>query len=475
MIDDVRRGELTCREVHGHRQCAPRDTALPSAAVRHASSSTQRPIGDDGAVALGDGDEPSGSITPRVGWSQRSKASKPTILVRLQFDDRLVDESNWCFVDDLVQVALEFEAVEGRVASPARRRSTSTCPSSSPCTSRRRHRASSTRRCTRRRRARCRCWPTARSVGRRRLNGFRLGAPARRPSRPRRARGRSPRSGSRTRRRRGATRCRRSDDARAVESATSRSTWSPASWPRLSLTILKPSRSRYTTATPRPVRAVRSSGVLEAIVEQRTVGQPGDRIVKCAVAELLLGPLAIGDVTQVDHHAADGRIVREIGGADAEPPVRPIGVGCSHLGVVDHDRSSATSGPTRSARPSRSLGPEQARPRPCRWSRHRVAEHRRRGSGHRSRSPVAVDHDHGVGGVLGERGGEPRALFEFGLLTVSRLQQARRAGEGEQYQGSTVATNSGTGLGSCRCGTAGSRSFPAPEVARGDEDRPLVT
>src|SRR4029453_7866578 len=40
--------------------------------------------------------------------------------------------------------------------------------------------------------------------------------------------------------------------------ATSTRSWSPAPWPRLSLTTLKRSRSRNSTATWRPVRSVRS-------------------------------------------------------------------------------------------------------------------------------------------------------------------------------------------------------------------------
>ena len=222
---------------------------------------------------------------------------------RSLFDSRAMTgwytRRNWRLSSGLVQVALEFEAVEGcsahrrLVEGPLR-----LARSSWPCTWRCRRRPSSTRRYRRRRRGRCRCWPTARPVANRRVNGL-VSDWRTRPasvSASSSARG-SPRSGSRTRRHPGATRCRLVRTTLRSRAATSRSTWSPASWPRVSLIILNPSRSRYTTATSSPVRAVRRDGVFEAVVEQGTVGEPGERVVKRVVAQFLLGPLSIRDVS----------------------------------------------------------------------------------------------------------------------------------------------------------------------------------
>ena len=74
------------------------------------------------------------------------------------------------------------------------------------------------------------------------------------------------------------------------------SSQSPLSWPRLSLTTLKRSTSMNTTAN-RPPRAARAGErVLEAVAEQRAVGQPGQRVVQRLVGERVGGRLLGADV-----------------------------------------------------------------------------------------------------------------------------------------------------------------------------------
>ena len=59
-------------------------------------------------------------------------------------------------------------------------------------------------------------------------------------------------------------------------------------------------------------------GVADALVEQRAVGQVGDRVVEGLVGELLLELLALGDVAAVEHDAADGVVVEQVGVQDLE-------------------------------------------------------------------------------------------------------------------------------------------------------------
>ena len=74
-------------------------------------------------------------------------------------------------------------------------------------------------------------------------------------------------------------------------SATACSSRSPASWPSVSLTFLKSSRSRNITATSRRSRRASAMRVLDAIAEQVPIGQPGQRIVKRLLPQLLFEPL----------------------------------------------------------------------------------------------------------------------------------------------------------------------------------------
>ena len=78
-----------------------------------------------------------------------------------------------------------------------------------------------------------------------------------------------------------------------------RSSRSPTWWPSESLTSLKRSRSRNSTAAhARPALAALGAQdrLREAVQEQHAVGQPGQRVVQRVVLEALLGLAAVGDV-----------------------------------------------------------------------------------------------------------------------------------------------------------------------------------
>ena len=67
------------------------------------------------------------------------------------------------------------------------------------------------------------------------------------------------------------------------------SSWSPAARPRLSLTVLNPSRSAKRTPTTPPERAARVFGLAQAVQEQGPVRQSGEGIVEGLVGGLLRG------------------------------------------------------------------------------------------------------------------------------------------------------------------------------------------
>ena len=101
-----------------------------------------------------------------------------------------------------------------------------------------------------------------------------------------RARGRAGRGAARrTRRRRGGPACRRGAARRAAGRRPRTSSSSPWSWPSVSLTSLKRSRSISSSAASRSSRADAAIAPSQALVEQRAVRQPGQRVVQRLVAQ----------------------------------------------------------------------------------------------------------------------------------------------------------------------------------------------
>jgi len=84
----------------------------------------------------------------------------------------------------------------------------------------------------------------------------------------------------------------------AIRRETSISNWSPASWPAVSLRILKLSIPINKSAPFRPLRAQPTSACWQTVAEEATVGQLGQSIVIGEVLDLLFRRLALGDVDQ---------------------------------------------------------------------------------------------------------------------------------------------------------------------------------
>ena len=121
------------------------------------------------------------------------------------------------------------------------------------------------------------------------------------------------RAGRRTRRRRGGRRVSPRDAPQQPRGHVRAAARHPTAWPWTSLTALKPSRSRNSTATRSGWRAGRAERLLDPLPEQRAVGQPGQRVVEGLVDQLALQPLAVADVTGVEHDAADVRVGEQVG------------------------------------------------------------------------------------------------------------------------------------------------------------------
>ena len=101
----------------------------------------------------------------------------------------------------------------------------------------------------------------------------------------------SRRAARRTRRPTAARRCRPRGSCARIRSATVRRNSSPAAWPNVSLTCLKPSMSTYSAAIG-TLRAARSrEHLLGAIECEHAVRQPGQRVMERLVLQLsgLLG------------------------------------------------------------------------------------------------------------------------------------------------------------------------------------------
>ena len=377
--------------------------------ARLAAALAQDPAADrdDQAGLLGERDELRRAATrPRSGWRQRSSASTPETGRRARRDDRLVVQLELVVGDRALQVGAQLEAGEHALVHRAARTGGSRpCRRAWRCTSRRR-RCGSARRRRRPSPARpSRCRGCARSDELLVLDAQRHGErleDALGGRRPPPGAARRPRAARRTRRRRSARRCRWRGCSRSRRLATSISTWSPAAWPRLSLIVLKSSRSMKMTADAAAVAARAGDGVAHALGEQRAVGEARDRVVEGLVRELLLERLALADVAAVEDDAADVLVVEQVRVLDLELQRR-----CRRGGAA------RTRGPAVCPAVARGAVAEQVQQAACSpgASRRvearaddlvgRVAERRARstGSGRRSRA-VGAEHGDEVARVL---------------------------------------------------------------------------
>ena len=394
------RGCCSCltRQVDAHRQRrVERELRLHDPAWRQASRRTQRPIGTIRPVSSASGMKLSGCSRPRSGAASapapRARRSTPS----LQAHDRLVVQLELAGRDRALQVGLQLEAREHDlvhrglehpvaalavalgdvhggvgVADQVVGVGGAAVPGHGDAEARAHDRAP--------------CWPSR--SGSAKASRMRSAASdGLLEARPR------PRAGPRTRRRRSGPPCRSRGRTLRVAWPRRSSTWSPAAWPRLSLIVLKSSRSRKMTASPSSSRRVPRDRVPHPVDEQRAVGEARHRVVEGLVRELLLEDLALADVAAVQHDA----VARSRRGAGSCAGSRTA-AGCRRGGAARTrcvspsrppcSRSSASSGSRRAllagrAGTRRSGGPPRPRPR----SRARA---RSRGSGRAPRAWASI-------------------------------------------------------------------------------------
>ena len=272
--------------------------ARPAAALaarrawRQPSRSTQRPIGTIRPGLLGERDELDRARSARAPDGASAAAPRRRrCWPSFEPHDRLVVQLELVGRERALEVGAQLEAGEhALVHRGLEQRGSRPCRRAWRCTSRRRRRGSAPRR--RRVAGSAIEMPMLRAQRELRVPGAHRQRRASR-ARARRRRpppgvARCPRAAARTRRRRSGRRCRCAADARR------RGAWRPRRAPRRrprgraqSLTVLKSSRSRKTTAMPRVLAARAGDRVADALGEQRAVGEPRHRVVERLVGELL--------------------------------------------------------------------------------------------------------------------------------------------------------------------------------------------
>ena len=165
------------------------------------------------------------------------------------------------------------------------------------------------------------------------------------------------------------------------------------------------------TASWPPWRSSRVGGVVDAVAEQRLVGEPGQRVVERLVRELVLQPAVLGDVAEAPHPPDDLAVdaLRERVAFEDAAVLELEQVVALRVGLLVEllDLGDERARDRRAAR-------ARTRARGCR----RAPRARRSGRRHISAKrlfqlvmrPVAVDDEDAVGGRL-ERRGEHRVRF----------------------------------------------------------------
>ena len=160
-------------------------------------------------------------------------------------------------------------------------------------------------------------------------------------------------------------------------------------------------------------------GVVHAVAEQRTIGQPRERVVEGLMHELVLGLLAGGDVVHIDHDALYVRIVEKVDGPSGQPHVT---VGLRNAGLSGEHAAGREQGLVEH-RPCRVIirGHEVQRAAPLGLDA-RMAEHRRQRRHVIHDHPFLVEEDHRVGGVGRERAVQPLTRCQSVLGIVSQAE-----------------------------------------------------
>ena len=144
----------------------------------------------------------------------------------------------------------------------------------------------------------------------------------------------------------------------------------------------------------------------DALVEQRAVGEMGDRIVEGLVGELLLERLALRDIAAVEHDPADRTVAQQVSVEDLEVAQASVLV---REQTVDHLGAAGGAGAVGEAaeQPALLVGMEQLLERAAGDLLDRVPEHALDRRALVEDRVAGIDHGDQVAGVLDQRR-EPR-------------------------------------------------------------------
>ena len=248
-------------------------------------------------------------------------------------------------------------------------------------------------------------------------------------------------------------------------------------WPSVSLTSLKRSRSRSSDRERRARRgAAARSAWLEAVGEQRAVGQPGERVVQRRVACLLLGgatrlrggeqvPGGLDELQPVLAHAASSRPTPRPAAAR-----RPIGA----ISALRAPRASHWTGSSRASsagrrvrehrRSRRSPAPRPATARPLRASTQAA-----------SASSASATSGRAAAGAASPVGGLDARLRERRQRARQRTWRASRASSRRVAVTSTIWHSAHCGSSPCAVARARARPRTAPAAGWGSTRCSILT
>ena len=186
---------------------------------------------------------------------------------------------------------------------------------------------------------------------------------------------------------------------------------------------------------PRAMATAPGEGVLDAVGEERPIGQSGQRVVERLMAQLGLEVRPVGDIVAVDDETADRRLVGEVprGPFEHAPPAVLVGHACFALDIGARPVGDRGQLLDQDLAVVRVDGMGQL-------STHEVvgreAEDPVDGHAHVADRAVVVDDEHEIRRVLGERA-EPRlavahAVGQFAQAAVLAAQPAGCAFEPDQ-------------------------------------------
>ena len=169
--------------------------------------------------------------------------------------------------------------------------------------------------------------------------------------------------------------------------------------------------------------------VLDPVPEQCPVRESGQRVVEGLVRQLVLGQLAVGDVVQVDDDASDVGLVEEVDRPGRQPHVGAVGVGGARLARQGHARGEQRLVEQRAG--PHVVGRQEVERAVAAGPLARIAEQRGEVRCVVGDQPVGIEDEHGIRRVRGEGAVQPLARRQVLLGVVAEADESQSPGTGE--------------------------------------------